>query len=368
MRSVYEYFANLIKAGLDFGTSTEHDHAWETSDEDFNEVKKLVEKYNNNDTFVSLFGYEYGTWYSGYGDICIYHKDNNIPIFRSNVNKYNSTKKLFKNLKHYKDKILLIGHHTALRPGHRNWEYFDQSLEKLVEIYSTWGNQEYPYSEGNPLPPRYKFFGYGKYARKRGAILGKEGSYVKEALQRGYKLGFVAGGDDHFGLFPSGPIDIDNGIYPSGIMAIWSYKDKLDKNELWKALNNRKCYGTTGPRVILEFWLEKFFMGDIIELFENENNNLYYKRKLSLKIYSPLLIRKIEIVRNNKIIADIIVESKNYNLNYIDTEDFNLISLNHTNPKKNENFCFYYPRIFLSNQHMAWGSPIWLVQKNSLKK
>jgi hypothetical protein len=364
MRSVYEYFANLIKAGLDFGTSTEHDHAWETSDDDFDEIKNLVEKYNKNDTFVSLFGYEYGTWYSGYGDICIYHKNNNLPILRSDVNKYNSTKKLFKNLQQYKDKVLLIGHHTALRPGYRNWDFFDQSIEKLVEIYSTWGNQEYSYSEGNPVPPRYKFFGYGKYARERGAILEKEGSFVRDALQKGYKLGFVAGGDDHFGIYPSGPLDIDNGIYPSGIMAIWSYKDKLDKEGLWKSLNNRTCYGTTGPRVTLEFWLGKFFMGDIIDLSENENNDFYHKRKLSLRIYSPLVIKKIEIIRNNKIIAEIVVDSKIYNLNYIDTEDFSLISLDHVDPNENEKFCFYYPRIFLSNNQMAWASPIWLVEKN----
>ncbi len=364
MRSVNEYFENLINAGLDFGTTTEHDHAWETTNEDFNDIKSLVEKYNENDTFVSIFGYEYGTWYSGYGDICIYHKYNKLPILRSDINKYNSTQKLIKNLQNYKDQILLIGHHTALRPGYRNWDYFDQSLEKLVEIYSTWGNQEYSYSEGNPLPPRYKFFGYGKYARKRGAVLGKEGSYVKDALQNGYKLGFIAGGDDHFGYYPSGPIDIDNGLYPSGIMAIWSYKDKLNKEELWKALNNRKCYGSTGPRLILEFWLDKFFMGDIIDLLQKENNDLYYKRKLSLKIYSPLLIKKVEIIRNNDIIAEIVVDSKIYNLNYIDTESFNLITINNVKLKNDEQFCFYYPRIFLSNDQMAWASPIWLVEKN----
>ncbi|GAH92825.1 unnamed protein product, partial [marine sediment metagenome] len=41
-------------------------------------------------------------------------------------------------------------------------------------------------------------------------------------LRRGYKLGFTAGGDDHFGIYSSGPGDPDNGIYPSGIMAVWA--------------------------------------------------------------------------------------------------------------------------------------------------
>jgi hypothetical protein len=367
VRSIRAYFENLKKAGLDFGTSTEHDRIWETSDKDFKEVKTIVNEYNKDDHFTSLFGYEYGTWYTGYGDICIYHRNKDVPILRSEINKFNSTRKLFKNLRDYKDEVLLIAHHTALRPGYRNWEYYNQSLEKLVEIYSTWGNQEYAFSEGNPIPPRYKFFGYGNYAKKRGPILGKEGSYVKNALQKGYKLGFVAGGDDHIGVYPSGPIDMDNGIYPSGIMAVWSNKKPLTEEELWKALTNRKCYGTTGSRVIVKFWLDEFFMGDIIQLNGVEFRKLYNDRTLSIEIISPLIIKKVQIIRNNEIFADSEVNSNIFAFDYSDNENFDLISLIHEDPKKNEQFCFYYPRIFLANNQMAWASPIWLIKKNSGK-
>jgi hypothetical protein len=356
MRTIYEYYENLIKAGLDFGTSTEHDRLYETSDKDFAEIKQLIEKYNKREEFASLFGYEYGTWYTGYGDICIYHYHNRIPIFRSEINKYNSTPKLIKNLQKYKNKALMIGHHTALRPGHRNWEYFDDSLEKLVEIYSTWGNQEYAYSKGNPLPPRYKFFGYGKYARKRGAILGKKGCYVTDALQRGYKLGFVAGGDDHFGAFPSGNVDLDNGIYPSGIMAIWA--KQLDHDELWKALINRKCYGTTGPRIILKFVINEFFMGDIVSL--NDYIWLKEERLIKLNIISPIKIEKIEIIRNNKVFHHISVQDNSVDLKFHDKEDFESICLDHS--RKKEKFLYYYPRIFMADTNMAWASPIWIIK------
>ncbi|TFF87304.1 MAG: DUF3604 domain-containing protein, partial [Promethearchaeota archaeon] len=256
---------------------------------------------------------------------------------------------------------LLIGHHTALRPGHRNWDYFFQPLEKLVEIYSTWGNQEYSYSEGNPIPPRYKFFGYGKYAIKRGPILGKKGCYVQDALLRGYKLGFIAGGDDHIGAFPSGPMDIDNGIYPSGIMALWSYKDKLTKEELWDKLISRKCYGTTGPRVIVQFWVENFFMGEIIKLIENIH--LKDKRCILLSLFSPKNIEKIEIVRNSKIIYKKNINKNTFRLKFIDTDNFHSIS--HQHSKKQESFVFYYPRIFLFDSNMAWASPIWIINPNN---
>jgi len=355
MRDVEEYFKNLINAGLNFGTITDHDHKWETSNEDFEDIKRTVNKYSSED-FVSFFGYEYGSWYTGYGDICIYHYDENLPILRSDVNRYNSTKKLIKNLKSHKDKVLLIAHHTALRPGYRNWDYFDNSIEKLVEIYSTWGSQENSHKDGNRLPPRYKFFGYGKYARKRGPILEKNGSFVQDALKRGYKLGFTAGGDDHFGIYPSGPGDPDNGIYPSGIMAVWA--KKLTKESIWNALLNRRCYGSTGPRIIIEFQLAQFFMGDIISL--EEFPQLQSKREIKVKVISPIKIIKIELIRNNSIYKTFDVNSTITELILLDRENFKEFSLTHINGK--EKFVFYYPRIILEQENMAWASPIWLIK------
>ncbi len=355
MRELNEYFENMLNAGLDFGTCTEHDHLWETSEKDFKEIKKMVKEYHKNGKFVSIFGYEYGTWYSGQGDICIYYYDDNLPIFSSDINKYNSIKKLIKNLKCYKDNILLIGHHTALRPGFRNWDYFNNSIEKLVEIYSTWGNQEYPSDQGNPLPPRYKFFGYGKYARKRGAILERKNSFVSVALGKGFKLGFTAGGDDHFGMYPSGSIDPDNGIYPPGIMAIWA--EKLTKESIWRALNSRRCYGTTGPRVIIEFFIDGCFMGDIIEL--KEYPQLKFKRNIQFNITSPINIERIEIIRNNIVFKKISLNLYSCNLKLIDTNNFDEIALNHIIEK--EKFVFYYLRLFLSDNNLAWASPIWII-------
>ncbi len=357
MRELDEYFNNLLNAGLDFGTSTEHDHLWETSEDDFEEIKKNVKNFNNEGKFVSFFGYEYGRWYSGFGDICIYYFDDSLPIFSSDIQKYNSTKKLIKKLSHYKEKVLMIAHHTALRPGSRNWDYFDNSIEKLVEIYSTWGNQEYSYTQGNPIPPRYKFFGYGKYARKRGAIIEKKESFVSSALERGYKLGFTAGGDDHFGIYPSGSIDPDNGIYSPGIMAIWA--NKLTKKGLWEALNKRKCYGTTGPRVIIEFYLDRYFMGDILKI--NENPSYAHSRTIKMVIISPINIEKIELIRNNEVILRKEINSNQCEEVYIDSEPFKNITLDHST--RNEKFVFYYLRTFLANDNMAWSSPIWITNE-----
>jgi hypothetical protein len=355
IRGLKDYYQNMKNAGLDFGTSTEHDHRWETTDEDFKEIREIVEKNNQDQRFVTFFGYEWGYWYTpGYGDICIYHNNNAIPILRADTNKFNSTQKLIKNLSPFKSEILMIGHHTALRPGYRNWTNFNGQLEKLVEIYSTWGNQEYSFKDGNPLPPRYKFFGYGPYAIKRGPILEKSGSFVQDALKRGYKLGFTAGGDDHYGIYPSGPIDPDNGIYPSGIMAIWA-KD-LTRESIWHALNQRSCYGTTGPRVIIEFTLDKYTMGEIINL--KDSKHLMNSRKIRLRIISPSRILKLELLRNNYIFKEKVIQEDYCELEYHDVDEFNKVVIKTSHKEK---FLFYYLRIFLEHNNMAWSSPIWVI-------
>ncbi len=355
MLDISDYFENLINAGLDFGTSTERDHLYETSEDDFKEINSIVNKYNKDGEFVSIFGYEYGTWYTGYGDICVYYFNNKLPILRSEINKYNSPQKLNKFLKEYKDNVLLISHHTALRPGFRNWDYFDNDVERLVEIYSTWGNQETSHSNGNPLPPRYKFYGYGRYALKRGPILERKGSFVLDALLRGYKLGFTAGGDDHFGAYPSGPVDLDNGLYPSGIMGVWA--DHLTKEALWNAFINRKTYGTTGPRIVIEFSLKKYFMGDIICL--EENLDLINERIVKIAITSPLPLIKFEIIRNSEIFITNTTNKKIINTQYTDSICITDILMKHS--KKEELFVLYYLRVFMEGNHMAWSSPIWII-------
>jgi len=356
MLELDDFFHNLLNAGLDFGTSTEHDHEWETLDEDFTEIKQKVKQIHKDGKFISFFGYEWGYWYTGYGDICIYHYDDTVPILRSDKNKFNSTAKLIKNLKPFAGKVIMIGHHTALRSGFRNWDAFDNSVERLVEIYSTWGNQEYSSKDGNPLPPRYKFFGYGPNARKRGAILEKKGSFVQDALKKGYKLGFTAGGDDHFGVYPSGSIDPDNGLYQLGITAVWA--KALTKQDIWNALFNRKCYGSTGPRIIINFFLAQYSMGDIINV--EKDVEIKEKRLIKFSLVSPVNIEKIELIRNNDPIISYTPESEIFNAELVDNEIFNDIALDHS--QDTEKFVFYYLRIHLQGNNMAWSSPIWIIK------
>ena len=140
-------------------------------------------------------------------------------------------------------------------------------------------------------------------------------------------------------------------------MAVWA--TDLTKESLWNALINRKCYGTTGPRVIIEFNIENYFMGDIIDI--GPDPMIPKNRKLNLTITSPLLIEKVELIRNNKIYKSQIINSKLYRGEFVDSDAFQDVC--HLHQNKREEFVFYYPRIYLSDNNMAWASPIWITKK-----
>ena len=100
-------------------------------------------------------------------------------------------------------------------------------------------------------------------------------------------------------------------------------------------------------------------MGDIIDL--KENMILLDKRSIKLRIISPLNIEKIELIRNNSIFKQKIINSEVIELEYQDNEKFDEIALTHIN--ENEKFLFYYLRIFLKDENMAWSSPIWVIKE-----
>ncbi len=107
------------------------------------------------------------------------------------------------------------------------------ALEPVLEIHSAWGTFEWFYDE---------------------------------ALARGYRLGIVAGSDDH----KSRP----GASYPgAGLFGVRGgltciYASSLTREGLWDALKQRRVYGTTGQRIILHFTTGEHWMGEEFDATE----------------------------------------------------------------------------------------------------
>jgi hypothetical protein len=117
----------------------------------------------------------------------------------------------------------------------------DPELEPVTEVVSVHGASEAPDAPAVIYNPA-------------------AGSFVRDALDRGYRLGFVGSGDGHDGhpgLAWRGP------HYPTGGLAAVLTEDLTHAGVL-AALRARRVYATSGPRILLRFALGTARMGESV--------------------------------------------------------------------------------------------------------
>ncbi len=324
---------------------------WHTSLGPWNIIKYETDRFHHPSHFVTLLGYEWtGSTVFTPRDMCFGHKNvyyllDDEPMYSHLDPESNTPDKLYHLLKN--KEAIVIPHHTSRQVcrseedytsdegekpesqfvpsrGGTNWDFHDEKLECLVEIYSKWGNSEYfncPRSVINSRP---------------------EGS-VQEALRRGYKMGFVGGSDAHvsgpgspFPEWQPGPLK-----YRSGLTCILA--KELTRQGIFEALKRKHCYATTGERIYLEFMLNnKFIMGDEASLPPEKST-----RKFQVVAAGVDIIDKIQIIKNSKEIHTEKGESKFLRFIFEDDQPI-------------QNTDYYYIRVSQKNGEMAWSSPIWV--------
>ncbi|MBD3227594.1 MAG: hypothetical protein GF329_05335 [Candidatus Lokiarchaeota archaeon] len=145
----------------------------------------------------------------------------------------------------------------------------------------------------------------------------KKGS-VRWALNRGLKLGFIGGGDDHY-IHPGTPIkqnDMKNLApvlkYKPGIAAILS--EELSSQALIENLNNRNCYATTGKRLWIKIqeYSSSAMMGQEVEISESPI--------LVITVCETRRIEEVELIKNGSVIAVRVPGSDRIKFAYRDIE------------------------------------------------
>lgn len=206
-----------------------------------------------------------------------------------------------------------------------DWQNHNPIYEQLVEIYSCWGNREYS---------------GGRYSNVTNTRIEDT---VQYALSLGYKLGFVGGGDGHGGRPGKDYWLRVRGAMSGGITGI--YAEELTREALWNALKSRRCYATTGKRIIIKFYLNEHMMGEIVNL-----SNKKEKRELKAQIYGTASISRITLVKNN---FNICKKSPYQEYAEFVWED----------KKEAADGDYYYIRVEQADGSMAWSSPIWINMK-----
>lgn len=264
--TVEEYFAfGRDVAALDFISHCAND--FQVTEEHWQEIQDGVRSFHQPGRYVTFLAYEWsGTTPVG-GDHNVYFRGDEGVLHRSSHwqiadrsdedTDRSPLSELQRELRGRRDVMLLP--HVGGR--HANLDYFDPALTPIIEIASVHGVFEW---------------------------------FAEEALRRGLKVGFVANSDDHSGrpgaTYPSGS-DIHFGMR-GGLLG--AYAEDLTRDSLWEAFWARRCYGTTGERILLRFTADGQPMGSEIRATQAP--------ELAVEVLGTAPLETVEILRYTEVI------------------------------------------------------------------
>lgn len=339
-KSYYEFAKEV--AALDFCALTDPDAGRYTnnnetahlslscymSDKQWREIQEINKEYYKPGEFVPLLGYEYHNDAPNPefgGDRNVYYESYDEPIRRCVDSGSYHPAELWEQLKEQKVKAITIPHHTAKKVMLGSLEINDAEVQRLIEIYSGWGNSE---CEGCERP----IIGGSLY----------DNHSVHYALSKGYLLGFVAGSDTHAGMpgYSHWVFSEAMESYRGGLTCVKA--SRLDKESVFSALYHRNVYATTGERIILDFSVNEGDMGSVLEYKKNQ------KRKIHVKAIGTSDIDVVEIISMGRVLYAQKGAGREIEFTFSD-ESFLA-----------DGWTYYYARVYQKDKGIAWSSPVWL--------
>ncbi len=241
--------------------------------------------------------------------------------------------------------VLMIPHATLITEQAINWDYRSPSFHRpefqsVTEIYSSWGNSE---KMVNPL-----WWGTTYNTARPKAIS------AQKILETGAKVGFVGSGDSHTGRVGLSRENTrwaerhDALPQKAGFAAL--YVTENSREAIWQAIHERRCYATTGERIVVEFKMDELFMGQ--ELLTS--NPRGYTPRFSARVIGTADIESVTLVRNNEDLYVVPGEGSEVQFDFVD--------LNMPVPEPSN---WYYLRVIQTDGNWAWASPIWVTHDPS---
>jgi hypothetical protein len=339
MRSIDDLytFARDVQR-LDFASATDHEshiYGYSLAPDMWPLVREAAGRYNEPGRFVTLLGYEWAALQAGSlsGHYNVYYRGDDGPFLTSSDPATASLAGLLQALRAYGRPALVIPHHplacknAAGRPDPTltcHWRAHDRDLIRLVEIYSKWGCSE-------EVPPEF-----------RPLFFSQPGHAVRDALQRGYRLGFTAGSDGHVAMPGSLHQEGGNLRYAqSGLVAV--YAPALTREAIFDALSARRCYATSGPRIVLDLSLNGHPMGSEVEVAAVDAPRL-----LSLEVNGTTPIDRVEIISAGQV---------RWRCAGGGRQSLSWQTLDRS-PLRGP--VYYYARVIQADGERAWSSPIWV--------
>jgi Protein of unknown function (DUF3604) len=329
-------------SGLDVSALTDHDH-WgilplAEHPEMWQEIVRQTRRFNEPGRFVTILGYEWTNWIYGHRHVLFFDEDEG-HVFDSVDPEYDSPAKLWKALEGRK--VLTVAHHTAGGPMPTDWDIPpDPRFEPVTEIVSIHGSSEAmdsPCPVGEPTTSDAAK--ETNRSREVGCVIHSPvpGNFVRDALERGYRLGFIGSGDRHDGHPGAYQIDPPQG----GLAAILA--EERTRDAVLAALRARRVYATNGPRILLRVALGGYGMGQSVPVPEGGK----LSDQLFVHVVAQTPLDRVELVRSGKLVDGILTEGR----------------LDVTLTREVEDLApgeYLYVRAVQRDGGIAWSSPIYI--------
>jgi len=315
--TVEEYldFARNV-AGLDFCAVS--DHAFEITDAMWAHSKEVTNRFNDPGRFVTFHGYEWSGTSDVGGDHNVYWLDDDPPIYRSTsyyspknlqmahdeASKKRHITDLFAALRgHLHDKNVLVIPHRGGRAGNPKWH--DPKLQRLVECYC-------------------------EHVRSQ--------QWAEAFLKAGHRVGLMGSGDDHYGNPGYGYLKPPRKqLVGEGLVAVWA--ESHSRRGIFEALYDRRCYATTGARIMLDFKLDGHPMGSEIQAEASATLSVYAFGEERIELVQVLKNSRVVYEHKPKLIAD---------FQWRDPDFY---------PERS---CYYHVHVVQQDGEEALSSPIWV--------
>jgi hypothetical protein len=313
-----EYYAHGRRvAALDFAALTDHDFELPES------VWKAVQQATNAayipGQFTTLQAYEWSGEHQCGGDHNVYFSGDQGPIYRSrwegpeNFQWAHETAglapdlpSLFRLLKrdHKVGQVLVIPHRGG-RAANPQW--YDPDLERLIEASS---------EHFRSLP------------------------WAEEFLRRGYRLGLMASADSHYGHAGYGFLNHQFYQGRVGEAQVAVLAEENTRRGVFSALYNRRCYATTGDRIVVDFRVNGATMGSEIRASTPPS--------IEAKVIGTAALRQVEIIKDGRSVYQVKPAAESVEFVWRDADY----------PRARSSY--YCLKVVQTNDEEAWSSPVWV--------
>ncbi len=232
-------------AMLDLYAASDHNDVKSMSKDQYRDNIEFTEAWNEPGRFATIFGFE-ASYKKPYGHHNVYY-----PSAESRY--YTLEEVTLEDI--WTDgtpgEMITVPHHTGGfgQPGGgvtHDWTIDDPRFRTTSEIYSSHGHSE-EYAPNHPLSMDVTDFTF------QGP--GDPGNYIQDAWLAGLKLGVIASSDNH---------NSQPGVEGFGVVAVKA--SELSRQAIFEAIRDRRTYGATGSRIILDFSINGHDMGSDFEV------------------------------------------------------------------------------------------------------